>query len=308
MSTIEGLRSCAWAEATQQKKAISVDKTARRSKVYDDMKKLRRPILKPFRIFVSCVLVTFANLVNAHEFWLSPSTYLLPSGESLEVAFSFGDDFDRTDIAYIPQQSKRFEVHLGDANLSLAIDKPRDPAAKINGIPDGLAVLIYERNADLEVFIYNTPEKFESFLDTHGIKDDIDWESATHPVAEKYNRFAKALVRVGAGFGQDKYLGMETEIVAVTNPYLPKGRETMSFELYAGGTLQPDRQIELYSKRLSDGAVTRSLHRTNADGRVKIDVAAGHEYLLNSITYRPSKGAEQFESLWASLSFVIPSE
>ena len=252
--------------------------------------------------------MSLASIVNAHEFWLSPNTYLLPSGEKLEIDLSFGDDFDRTDVAYFPEQSPRFEIHLGDANLSLIQDGVRDPAAQINGLPDGLAVVIYERNSPREIFVYTTPEKFTSFLDTHGIKADVDWQSASHPVAEKYNRFAKALVRVGAGFGQDRNFGMETEIVAVTNPYLPKGRETMSFDLYYQGQLQKNRQVEVYSKDSTGEEVIRSVHRTDENGRVKIDVTPGREYLMNSIKYRTTEGAEQFESLWASITFTIPNE
>lgn len=248
------------------------------------------------------------SLVNAHEFWLSPSTYILPSGEVLEVDLSFGDDFERTDVAYFPDQSKRFEIHVGNANLSLAQDRARDPAARINGLPDGLAIVIYERNAPREIFVYDTPEKFEAFLDTHSIKQDVDWQAATQPVAEKYNRFSKTLVKVGAGFGQDRNFGMETEIIAVTNPYLPSGRQTMSFDVYYQGAAQANRQVELYAKALTGFEVTRTLHRTDENGRVKIDVAPGQEYLLNSITYRPAQGGVQFESLWASISFAIPAE
>ena len=79
--------------------------------------------------------------------------------------------------------------------------------------------------------------------------------------------------------------------------------------LYEGAP-RTDTQVELFEKAPGAKEATSSLHRTDAEGRVTLPVAAGHEYLVDSVVMNPlDPGAEDgpaWESLWASLTFRAP--
>ena len=264
--------------------------------------------MRVFHYLLICLLSLPAVAVNAHEFWINPSAYIYPSGARVDVVFSFGDDFERTDVGYYPSSSKSFMVHANVGSLNLMREAPVTPAARVNDIPDGLTIFTNERNEPREIFIYPTRERHTAFLENHGLSDKIDTSAATVPIAEKYNRFSKSLVAVGDGNGKDRLFGLEVELVAATNPYLPRDRETMSFDLYAFGQTLAAHQVEVYEKPLGGTDVTRRDYVTDENGRVKFAVKSGHEYLVNSVIYRAATGAVQYESLWASSTFAISPE
>ena len=199
-------------------------------------------------------------------------------------------------------------VHANVGSVNLMREQQITPAARVNKIPDGLTIFTNERIEPREIFVYPSKEKFDAFLKNHSLTGQVDSEALSFPIAEKYNRFSKSLIALGLGTGKDRAFGLEVELVALTNPYLPKGRETMSFELYAFGKILAGRQVEVYEKRLGGGSVTRRDLVTDENGRIKFDVSPGNEYMLNSVIYRAVEGEVQFESLWASSTFAILAE
>jgi uncharacterized GH25 family protein len=182
---------------------------------------------------------------------------------------------------------------------ALATDAPATP---------GLLVILHEtRPAKLT---YADRATFDSFV----AHKDLGAAAADHarrglPEAgfdESYRRFAKALVAVGDGRGSDAPTGMETEFVALGNPFDLAGA-TMQLQLLYQGQPRPDAQVELFDKA-PDGTVSTTLHRTDTQGRVALPVAAGHSYLADAVVLRatPPGSDAAYESLWAALTFAIP--
>ncbi len=187
------------------------------------------------------------------------------------------------------------------------------PAIVTDAGAEGLVMLIYQSTPS--TLTYSEREKFDAFV-TH---KDLGVVAAAHTarglpdtgIKEVYTRYSKALVAVGHGQGQDRALGLETELVALKNPYTDAMDQGMPVLLTYQGAPRADAQIEVFEKA-PDGAVTVFTIRTDGAGHGVVPVTPGHVYMLDAVVLRePDAGlAAQtgavWESLWANLVFAVP--
>jgi hypothetical protein len=252
-----------------------------------------------------------APRAQAHEFWISPETYQVPPGGEIIAELRVGEKLKGAGYPYIPMRTARFEILQGDTRL--------DPQARIGDRPalqrvveaPGLAIVVHET---ADTFLeYPDWEKFVTFT-SH---KDFAWAQEMHrtrglPEAgfiEVYRRYGKALVAVGAGAGQDAPIGLDTEIVALANPYTDDLSRGLPVRVLHFGAPRGNVQVELFA-RGPGGEVTTSLHRTDGAGVAVLPMAPGTEYLVDSVILEPlepeAEGDPVWYSLWASLTFRTP--
>ena len=162
---------------------------------------------------------------------------------------------------------------------------------------------------------YETLEKFLSFATNKGFPEAEAMHQAEGftetDFSESYTRYSKALIAVGDGAGADFRTGLETEIVALANPYVDPLGGVMPVQVFYGDDVRADAQVELFEKA-PDGTVEITLLRTDADGIVQLPVQPGHAYMADAVVLRlpdPELAEQQgviWESLWAELNFAVP--
>ena len=260
-----------------------------------------------FKYVIACLFTLQAGLVNAHEFWISPSAYSISTSENLSVNLRNGEDFVGVFLPFYPPIIERFELHAAPGSVKLGRTPGDKPAAALKNLPEGLTVALYQSTT--QNIKYEELAKFEKFAKAHDLSAAIADGNLKTPISEDYRRYSKMLIGVGSSQGSDKYRGMEFELVAITNPYFPAGRDSITFELLYQGKPMPDRQVELFDRKIGQtNGTPHDIYRTDASGRVKLPVQAGFEYLVNAVQIRPSPDVETWESLWASATFAIPEE
>lgn len=247
----------------------------------------------------------------AHEYWLEPLDYMIQPGGQVQADLINGQEFEGTRLAYLPRSFSHFEMGLADRRVPIENRLGARPPLDAPALGAGLHVISYvSRPARL------TYTEFDKFLRFAAHKDFPTAEAdhlarglSTDRFVERYTRFAKTLVAVGDGAGQDRRVGLETEIVALDNPYTSDAGDGIRVQLFYGEMPRSDAQIELFEKG-PDDAVTISLHRTDSSGIATLPVRQGHSYLVDAVILRqpvaPDDGSV-WETLWAALTFEIPS-
>jgi uncharacterized GH25 family protein len=181
------------------------------------------------------------------------------------------------------------------------------------GLEDGLAILVHETTNS--TLTYREFDKFINFIE----HKDFEGLPEAHRArglpdvgfVESYRRFAKSLISVGSGAGQDRQVGLEIEIVALSNPYADDLSDGMAVQVYLNAAPRPDVQVEVFSRRTGtkEPAVIQ-LYRTDADGIARFPVLTGHDYMVDNVALRPVEpaGADDpvWHSLWANLTFSSP--
>lgn len=266
------------------------------------------------RLIVPAILATLcAGPALAHELWIEPLEYQVDAGEPIRAELRNGQNFVGIALPYLPDGTARLEIVAAAPEAAPRPLAPRlgdRPAISVTG-EAGLAVLIYQ-SAPVTLR-YDEREKFDAFV-AHKDLGEVGRLHAERGLpetgfSEVYTRFSKALVAVGDGKGADLPLGLETELVALANPYEAPG--TLPVQLFYLGQPRVDAQIEVF-ERSPAGQVRSFMLRTDAGGRAEVPVRAGHDYMLDAVVLRepaPALAEETgavWESLWANLVFAIP--
>lgn len=259
-----------------------------------------------------CLGLVLGGTVQAHELFLQPQSYQLDMGQTIEAEVVVGEEFDGGRSMYNPNAFRRFDLIVGDAVAPIEGRLGDLPAVSVEAGQDGLHVLLFE-STDKRL-TYKEFEKFQRFVAHKDLAGALDDHAArglsTEEFVEAYSRYAKSLIAVGEGAGADRRFGLETEIVALANPYTAALTDGLPVQVFYQDAPRPDVQVELFEK-LGD-AVEISLHRTDADGIALLPVKSGAIYMVDAVVLRvPSDAlAEEtgavWETLWANLTFAVP--
>jgi uncharacterized GH25 family protein len=256
--------------------------------------------------------------VTAHELWIEPEAYQLGEDSAVTARLVNGQNFEGVEIRYFPKDFVRFTLTLGNTEQPIEGRIGDSPALNMPALGDGLHIATYQSSG--AVVNYSALEKFARFakhkdLSTSLGADVLERHAArnlpTENFNEYYTRYSKALVAVGDGVGADRRMGLETELVALANPYTDDLSAGLPVQLFYGDAPRADAQIELFAKA-PDGSVVVTLHRTDADGIVRLPVSPGTAYLVDAVLLRePGEGISSsrpvvWETLWAALNFAVP--
>lgn len=250
--------------------------------------------------------------VLGHEFWISPHDYEVEGSGTLVADIRVGQNFDGSVYSYIPRNFERFELVKDEIVLPVGGRIGDRPALNMPAPSDGLWVVVHETTDN--VLTYSEWEKFVSFVEHKDLSGTLgqhaDRGLPQTGFRESYRRFAKSLIAVGDGQGRDRVVGLQTEIIAETNPYVDDVQAGIAVRVLYHGQPRKDVQIEVFEKS-KDGSVAVFVVRTDGDGRAIVAVKPGHEYLVDSVTMLaqyPDAGSPDpvWRSLWASLTFAVP--
>lgn len=249
--------------------------------------------------------------VWAHEFWISPTEYRVAEGAPLMANIRVGEDFKGGAYAYAPPNVRRFEIVMGDQVMPVTGRAGDRPALNM-AVPDqGLAIVVHvTRDYTLT---YKEAEKWANFVNHKDFRGALERHVARGlpevGFKERYSRYGKSLMAVGDGAGMDREVGLETEIVALANPYTDDLGAGFPVQVFYQGAPRANEQVELFEKS-AESEVTITQHRTDDQGRVTLPVKAGHQYLVDSVVLRELQpegdSTAVWESLWASLTFEVP--
>ena len=256
--------------------------------------------------FLILAFVAAANPLAAHEFWISAPDYQVDTGAPVVANIRVGESFKGNAHPYLTRNTERFDIVSGGEVL--------DPGAVLGDrpvletpLPEGLNVVVYEtRDSRLT---YNSMEKFMNFVEHKAFEGFPERHEArglpSEGFVETYRRYAKSLIAVGDGAGADAPVGMDTEIVALANPYTDDVSEGLPVRVLLHGEPRVNAQVETYAKG-PDGQVLVKLTRTDENGVSVISVAAGWEFMVDAVVLEEAEGDAAWHSMWANLTFKVP--
>jgi uncharacterized GH25 family protein len=256
------------------------------------------------------VLAHLALPLNAHEFWVEPLSYTVSVGEEIALDLRVGQTLEGQSYPYLSHKFARYQVTDADGVHDLLGIEGDIPSVLYDATVPGLHVIAY--HARPEQLTYESFEDFNDFVDEEGLNSVVNRHRERRlpetGFTEAYTRNAKALVQVGPALEYDTDLatGMDFELVALRNPYLPGA--SLPVKLLWQGAQVSDAQVAVFQR---DGnKVVRSTYRTNDQGIADIPLHAKGIYLLSSVHMEESAedSGAVWQSTWASLTFAIVNE
>ena len=269
-------------------------------------------MFRPLLLAASLTCISFG--AKAHEFWIAPAKHQVAPSDDIVAALIVGQDFAGNSQAYLPRSFERFDFMFEGRVVEVEGRLGDRPAMRVDAPGDGLVVVVHE-TTDLGL-TWDEWEKFVAFVE----HKDAEWTLQAHEarglskdsVREVYSRYAKSLVGVGGSAGSDFVAGLETEIVALENPYTDDMSDGIDVRLLYQGVPRRNEQIEIYERNAA-GEVSVSTVRTDMDGVASVPVNPGSRYMLDAVVLR--EPVDQiyidrnvaWESLWANITFGVPA-
>lgn len=246
-----------------------------------------------------------------HEFWIEPKLYQVETDAEIVASLFVGQSFGGSEQAYIGRNFARFDMTCGSGPVPVEGRDGDRPAMTVAADTEGLCVVVHQTRD--YTLTYHDWEQFVDFVKHKDFKTALADHAARGlpetEFIEKYSRYAKSLIAVGAGAGSDVVAGLLTEIVAEANPYTDDLGSGLPVRVLYEGKPRIDAQVELFEKA-PDGTVEITMHRTDSEGRVSLPVKPGHTYLADAVVLREvepvAKNDPVWESLWAALTFGVP--
>lgn len=264
-----------------------------------------------------CVtLLSFGCLAStsvlSHELWIDTPDFQPKTDQSIPIELRNGENLQGINLSYF--ENRVVELFYDHSGIIPATSRSGDlPAMTIPPQPDGLVRAVYVSTP--QRIYYTGLEKFTAFAQ----HKDFEWAVAKHlengyptdRFGERYTRYSKALIGVGAGMGQDKSYGLPVEFTALANPYTDDLSKGLSVALTYNGAPRADAQIEVF-EQTPNGELTIFTLRTNDVGIANIPVKPGHKYLLDHVVLRTlpadmrtNDADPVWDSLWAALTFQV---
>lgn len=251
-----------------------------------------------------------AGPVLGHDFWIEPSTFRPAPGGRVAVRLRVGQNLLGDPVPREPQRIERFAATDKSGETEVAGVPGMDPAGWVAPSSPGLLWIVYDSGHDS---VQLDSAKFDSYLGEEGL-ERIRKLRKPGPVKEIYSRCAKSLLSVGAspagpagpGTGFDRVLGLELELVAERNPYALKPGEDLPLRLLYKGKPLDGALLVAIPKGAADAKVSA---RSDRHGKAALRLDRPGLWLIKAVHMVPApkgSGAE-WESLWASLTFELPS-
>ncbi|QUJ76786.1 DUF4198 domain-containing protein [Sulfitobacter albidus] len=268
----------------------------------------------PYRHLLAPLFVLLGlSAAQAHEVWIEPLEWQVEVGAQVQAHRINGEEFVGNKLPWNDRSTVLAEQRSGAQTTPLTGrlgDRPAFTAAQAEA---GLMTLIYQ--STYSTITYREYEKFAGFVTSKGYEQTLaahaERDLPKSPIKEAYMRFAKSLVAVGDGAGEDTPRGLELELVALDNPYTHSGPDLRFQALYRDVPLAGNKVTVFV--RGTDGTVAERSAVTSAEGIVAFAAEPGAAYLVDTVVLREparalvieTKGAV-WESLWASLTFRVP--
>ena len=279
----------------------------------------------PIRAVILLVLfVCIATSVRAHEFWLTPVTVPLVTGDSARLSLRVGEYFEGDLVGFSALQTLDLRHYSAGANNDLRTLLPRDVAASELLVPlltPGTHMVIFNSHP---TSISLSADTFHAYLHDEGL-DFVKVQREAAGVAgtpgrERYRRFVKTLIRVvpkpGAISSQDNKLdttyssrtNQQLEIIPINNPLAMVAGDSLKVRIVFDGKPLKAALLKAWHRRGGQTLIIRA--RTAADGSAAFDLPYAGPWMISVVHMVPANGVSDIEwdSLWGNLSFSLASK
>jgi hypothetical protein len=252
-------------------------------------------------------LLFAATWASAHDTWLLPDRFAMPSGGTLTATLSAGDGLKPLNP---PKQKRVKSLELVDAEgrRPYLAWKDRKTSARIT-FPSpraGVSCLAYS-TVDIDIVI--APKLVDAYLAEIQPAPEVlqAWarqRAAGEPWRERYAKDAKTCLRAGggdAGWPQLAVLGQTLEFVPTQDPTRLKRGDRIEVELRHLGRPLADTAVRLFA-----GEHDETVLRTDGQGRVAFDLPRSGRHLLATTRLDlPAAPGAPWTSRFATLGFGV---
>jgi len=264
-------------------------------------------------LIAGSIFLFSTGMVQAHDFWLEPNTFVPQENQSVAISLRFGERFKGDTLPYINDLFNDFSLINQSGRTNIQSVQGNDPAATISATSGG-QLIGYQSEAQ---FIEVDAAKFNQYVMDEGIeyiKAERERRGESDSTApENFIRCAKALIQTGPP-GKDIYkqkFGYTLELIPQSDPYKLKAGDTLEFVLLYQD--EPISGLQLQALRKSEPEKVQKI-RTDHSGKASLTFEKSGIWLVKVVLIVPIAQRQQliegepsalWQSYWASYVFEL---
>lgn len=262
-------------------------------------------------VFPILAILTLAEPLDAHDFWLQPQRFRVDPGAAIPIAILVGHGADRAPW----EVSSDRVLLLRDIGPGGVVDHlPALRKRSVAAIPAmrfttrGTHIVALQSghaNSDLPAVRFNDYLKEEGLTPASTLRARTGRTRAAG--REIYSRRAKTLVQVGPvgadGRNVTRPIGLTLEIVPEANPYAPRTTTAFAVRILYRGQALPGALVKLTN--LQDDKKPVATRISDRNGRAVFGVPQSGLWQFNVVWTRPITGNARgdFDTTFSSLTF-----
>ncbi len=258
---------------------------------------------------VVLVMLTLAMATTAHEFWLQTKKFRYKVGESMDVAFMVGENFQGEPWDLSKHKIERIEIHQGATvkRLENLVTSTKGKNLTYKFEREGTHLLAMESNF---AFIELEAEAFNKYLEEDGLEEIATERKKSGWSGEKarefYKRYAKLLVQCGdkPDFTFKRSAGFRYEIFPLANPATLKPGDYLDCQVMWERKPASHAMVKVWSF-VGNRVFLQNIF-TEKDGTIRFPISSAGPWMVSSVKMIISeKDGADYQSLWASLVFEV---
>ena len=242
----------------------------------------------------------------AHEFWLQPERFIYQPGETINLRFWVGENFEGNNWGGNHTRINSLQLYLDGVtdDLSNQLSDEKGDSLQLALYDEGTAMITFNSNNS---FIELEADKFNSYLQDDGMQNVIDYRTKHHETdsagKEAYQRSVKTIVQVGDTKNNISYTTtLPLDIIPLTNPYLLKDTGSLAVRVLFKKTPLSNQFVQVW-QRTGDSTVRQSYH-TNENGEFSFTVNTTGKWMVSTVRMvRLNKDGANWQSYWGSCTW-----
>ena len=260
------------------------------------------------KIFTFLSLITVSILLSSHEFWLQPDKFIYNRGETINIKFLVGENFEGENWSGNHSKIHTLDFYFGGVkdDLSGMISDEKGDSAQFTLYDEGTAMVTFNSNNS---FIELDSAKFNAYLQEDGLVEAIEYRKQHNETdssgREWYQRSVKTIFQVGTIF--DNTFSRETslplDIIPQTNPYKLKSGDSLEIKILFQKNPLGGQLVKLWHK--VNGQLIKAEFTTDKNGMIKFPVITNGSWMLSTVKMERlenNPGAD-WQSYWGSLTW-----
>ena len=257
------------------------------------------------------LIATAASMVDAHESWLQPVTFLVnkPARQIVHMTSGMGEHYPKTETAIERARITRAGVYFGAADsLPLVAGAESKTRTALTWTPTRTGVAMAW--VDLGAKVLDLPDSLiDVYLDEIGASAELrkQWTDTPSPKKwrESYVKHAKTYVRVGPSRAATPWrasAGLDLEMIPDRDPTLLFAGDTLRVRVVYKGQPLPDFTVASFR----EGGSKPDFHKTDASGSTSLVYRKSGAVLLAAVHLRRVHEPNlEWRSDFSSMTFPI---
>jgi uncharacterized GH25 family protein len=257
-----------------------------------------------FTLLLGLVIIT----VSAHEFWLQPAKFMYAKGETANIRFRVGENFEGENWNNNRSKINFLTLYQNGTTADLAplISDNKGDSLQLTLTQEGTVMVVYN---GLNSFIELDKIKFNAYLEEDGLQEVIAYRKQYGETdsagRESYQRSVKTILQVGNQYDSTftQHTLLPLDIIPLTHPYKINRKQTMNLQVFFNNEPMTNSLVNIWHRE-KDKTVRIQKH-TDQNGVISFPIKKTGAWMVSTVKMirLTNQTNANWQSFWGSCTW-----